>query len=152
MTEERRAIAERFGQIERLLHNLAFAQGLNPAQWSALRYLGAAADPARTVTSFARHHRTTKPAASKTVDALVRKALVRKVSVPGDRRAQRIDLTAKARRRLSADPLNLFFAALEGLDRNETTLLARALETVAGGIRARCEAAGRRAPRRQVRT
>jgi DNA-binding MarR family transcriptional regulator len=151
MTEERRAIAERFGQIERLLHNLAFAQGLNPAQWSALRYLGTAADPARTVTSFARHHRTTKPAASKTVDALVRKALVRKVAVPGDRRAQRIDLTAKARRRLAADPLNHFFAALEGLDRHETTLLARALETVAGGIRARSESTARRGARRQNR-
>lgn len=134
MSDIRNSVAELFDKVERLLHNLAFASGLNPAQWSALRYLSGAEDGARTVTAFARHHRTTKPAASKTIDALVRKALVRKLSIPGDRRAQRLDLTGKAQKRLTQDPRHLLRKAVGTLGRNEMAALARSLETVAEGI------------------
>jgi DNA-binding MarR family transcriptional regulator len=134
MNDQNRAIAEVFGHVGRLLHSLAFAKGLNPAQWSALRYLSTANDSARSVTSFARHHQTTKPAASKTIDALLRKGLVRKVAVPGDRRAQRVDLTPKAIRRLAEDPLNMFVGALAALDREQTSALAHALQVIVGGL------------------
>ncbi len=134
MNDLRNSAADLFDRVERLLHNLAFASGLNPAQWSALRYLSGAEDGARTVTAFARHHRTTKPAASKTIDALVRKALVRKLSIPGDRRAQRLDLTGKAQKRLGQDPRNLLRKAVGTLGRSDMASLVRSLETVAAGI------------------
>lgn len=134
MSDMRNSVAEMFDKVERLLHNLAFASGLNPAQWSALRYLSGAEDGARTVTAFARHHRTTKPAASKTIDALVRKSLVRKLSIPGDRRAQRLDLTGKAQKRLAQDPRNLLRKAVGSLGRSDMAVLARSLEAVADGI------------------
>ena len=144
MTDARNLITDLLGQVERLLHNLAFANGLNPAQWSALRYLATAADDARTVTAFARHHRTTKPAASKTIDALVRKSMVRKLSIPGDRRAQRLDLTSKAQRRLGQDPRNLLRSAVGGLDRSDVSVLARTLSSIAAGIGAQIDGASAR--------
>lgn len=134
MADLRSSIADLLSQVERLLHNLAFAKGLNPAQWSALRYLSTAAAGERTVTAFARHHRTTKPAASKTIDALVRKALVRKTSIPGDRRAQRLDLTAKAIRRISQDPRNLLRSAVGALGKSDMAVLSRSLEAITAGM------------------
>ncbi len=151
MTDARNLIADLLGQVERLLHNLAFANGLNPAQWSALRYLATAADDARTVTAFARHHRTTKPAASKTIDALVRKSMVRKLSIPGDRRAQRLDLTAKALRRLGHDPRNLLRSAVGGLDRSDASVLVRSLAAIAAGIGAQIDGVGTRLRKSGVR-
>ena len=71
-----RTTAEVMAQILRLANGAAFAGGLNPAQWSALRYLADAVPEARTVTAFAHYHATTSGTASQTVAALVRKGLV----------------------------------------------------------------------------
>lgn len=142
MSDIRSSITDLLGQVERLLHNLAFAKGLNPAQWSALRYLSTAADGDRTVTAFARHHRTTKPAASKTIDALVRKAMVKKTSIPGDRRAQRLDLTAKAIRRIGQDPRNLLRSAVGTLDKSDMAALSRSLVAITTGIGAHVDGGG----------
>ncbi len=152
MTDIRSSITDLLGQVERLLHNLAFAKGLNPAQWSALRYLSTAAAEARTVTAFARHHRTTKPAASKTIDALVRKALVKKMSIPGDRRAQRLDLTGKALRRLGQDPRNLLRSAVGALDRSDMAALSRSLLAITAGIGAHIDGGSMRVRKTSGRT
>ncbi len=64
-----RAAAELMAQILRLANGAAFAGGLNPAQWSALRYLADAVPEFRTVTAFAQYHATTSGTASRSCPA-----------------------------------------------------------------------------------
>ncbi|EME68777.1 transcriptional regulator [Paramagnetospirillum caucaseum] len=99
-------------QILRLANGAAFAGGLNPAQWSALRYLADAVPEARTVTAFAQYHATTSGTASQTVAALVRKELVERLPELGDRRRNRLELTSAGHRLLQGDPLGGIAAAI----------------------------------------
>lgn len=99
-------------QILRLANGAAFADGLNPAQWSALRYLADAVPEARTVTAFAQYHATTSGTASQTVAALVRKGLVERLPEPADRRRNRLELSSAGHELLRNDPLGGIAAAI----------------------------------------
>ncbi len=107
-----RAAAEVMAQIVRLANGAAFAGGLNPAQWSALRYLADAVPESRTVTAFAHYHATTSGTASQTVAALVRKGLVERLPEPGDRRRNRLELTSTGHELVHNDPLGGIAAAI----------------------------------------
>src|SRR5215472_717137 len=54
-----RALAARLEQLARVLASQALAQGLNSAQWTALRYLATADEQTRHVGAFAAFHLTT---------------------------------------------------------------------------------------------
>ncbi len=123
-----RAAAEVMAQIMRLANGAAFADGLNPAQWSALRYLADAVPEARTVTAFAQYHATTSGTASQTVAALVRKGLVERLPEPGDRRRNRLELTSAGHELLRNDPLGGIAAAIAALPAELQEALAKALE------------------------
>lgn len=110
-----RAVAELFDHFMRAIYSQSFVEGLNPAQWSALRFLGRANPRSRTLTEFARFHMVSKSAASDTMSALVRKQLVSKSRDPEDGRIMRLDLTERGRELLAIDPLNNLVAALRGL-------------------------------------
>jgi CheY-like chemotaxis protein len=110
-----RAIAELLDHTMRMIYSQCFVEGLNPAQWSALRYLDRANPSSHTLTNFARVHCVSKAAASDTIAALVRKKLVVKKKDPHDGRVTRIDLTEKGRTLLGSDPLNLLIEALAKL-------------------------------------
>ena len=99
-----RAIAELIEQLSRSLLNGSSAHGLNPAQWSALRYFAAANESARQVGAFARFHLTTPSSASQTVSSLAEKGMVAKTAA-SDGRRRTIDLTTKGRRMLKDDPI-----------------------------------------------
>jgi len=107
-----RAAAEAMAQILRLANGAAFAGGLNPAQWSALRYLADAVPESRTVTAFAQYHATTSGTASQTVAALVRKGLVERLPELGDRRRNRLELTSAGHALLRDDPLGSIAVAI----------------------------------------
>lgn len=107
-----RAAVEVMAQIMRLANGAAFADGLNPAQWSALRFLADAVPEARTVTAFAQYHATTSGTASQTVAALVRKGLVERLPEPGDRRRNRLELSSAGHELLRNDPLGGIAAAI----------------------------------------
>lgn len=109
-----RAIAELIEQIARTTASRAFTQGLNPAHWTALRYLAQANDSARNVGSFAKFHMTTPSSASQTISALEAKGLV--IKRPGvDSRQRRLELTHEGRRILAGDPINELAAAIASL-------------------------------------
>lgn len=98
-------IANLINRLGRSIHCRQFAQGLNPAQWEALRYLSRANRYSRTPSALAEYLRTTKGTASQTLKSLEAKGYVRRVPVPEDRRAVRIDITDAGHVVLRRDPL-----------------------------------------------
>ena len=129
-----RAIAELLDHTMRMIHSQCFVEGLNPAQWSALRYLDRANESSHTLTSFARVHCVSKAAASDTIAALARKKLVVKKKDPQDGRVARIDLTVKGRKLLGSDPLNLLVGALEKLLPQHREVAAEVAAIAARGV------------------
>ena len=98
-------IAHLINRLGRNIHCRQFAQGLNPAQWEALRYLALANHYSRTPSALAEYLRTTKGTASQTLKSLDAKGYIRRVPVPEDRRAVRIDITDAGHVALRLDPL-----------------------------------------------
>jgi DNA-binding MarR family transcriptional regulator len=125
------AVADVIAHIGRRLQSLAYSENLNPAQWSLLRFLARSNVSARTSTGFSRFHLTTKTAAAQTVDALVRKKLVRSTAHPHDQRAKLLELTAAGARMLQRDPMNELVAALERLPPEDLHQLARITSALA---------------------
>lgn len=135
-------IANLINRLGRSIHCRQFAQGLNPAQWEALRYLARANHYSRTPSALAEYLSTTKGTASQTLKSLEAKGYVRRVPVPEDRRAVRIDITDSGHVVLRRDPLQCLesssAATGEDLDAVNRVLgrLASALE------RSNCKAFG----------
>ncbi len=125
-----RAVSELLEQIGRLTHARGFSAGLNPAQWSALRYFHRANDTARTVTSFARYHASSHGTASQTISALVRKGYLKRRAVPDNRRTHRLDLTDTGRELMSEDPLAVLSEAVRGLTAEERLTLASSMDVI----------------------
>ena len=98
-------IANLINRLGRSIHCRQFAQGLNPAQWESIRYLSRANRYSRTPSALADYLRTTKGTASQTLKSLEAKGYVRRVQVPEDRRAVRIDITDAGHLVLKRDPL-----------------------------------------------
>jgi DNA-binding MarR family transcriptional regulator len=106
---------------------MQFAQGLNPAQWEALRYLGRANRFSRTPTALAEYLRTTKGTVSQTLKALEAKGYVKRAPVPKDRRAVRLDITDSGHAVLRRDPLLEFESAAARLGSAELASAKAAL-------------------------
>lgn len=144
MRPSARATAEVMAQVLRTTASLAFSEGLNPAQWSALRYFAQATPSARSVVAFARYHGTTKGTASQTIAALLKKGLLDRSRNERDRRTVNLELTPMGRAVLENDPLNELAAAIaaltdahhrnlaEGLDHVLRTLLVRRAHRTGG--------------------
>ena len=98
-------IANLINRLGRSIHCRQFARGLNPAQWEALRYLSRANHYSRTPSALAEYLHTTKGTASQTLKSLEGKGYVRRVGVPEDRRAVRLDVTDAGLAVLRHDPL-----------------------------------------------
>jgi DNA-binding MarR family transcriptional regulator len=109
-------------RIADLLDRLALHQrsrqqgdGLNPAQWEALRFLGRANRYSRNPTALTDFLGTTKGTVSQTLIALERKRLVTREPDRRDRRSIRIELTPAGRQLLGRDPMqNIAGAAASG--------------------------------------
>jgi DNA-binding MarR family transcriptional regulator len=108
-------IANLINRLGRSIHCRQFAQGLNPAQWESLRYLARANRYSRTPSALADYLRTTKGTASQTLKSLEAKGYVRRVPVPRDRRAVRIDVTDAGHLVLKRDPLQCLESSAEEL-------------------------------------
>lgn len=126
------------GQIERFTCALArreTAQGLNPAQWAALRYI---ADPGKetelpTISGFARLRLTTLSSASQTVSSLVRLGLVAR-SAAADRRQRPLELTENGRTLLKRDPLRHLGVLIAGISSKSLTEFSEVLDVVMRGL------------------
>jgi DNA-binding MarR family transcriptional regulator len=88
-----------------------YHRGMHPAQWSALRYFKLAATDKRSLSDFARAHRTTMGTASTTVSTLVGKGYLVKRGFRGP-----IELTPEGEDVLKDDPLDEVVASLARLD------------------------------------
>lgn len=130
-TRSARALAARLEQLARVLASQALAEGLNSAQWTALRYLAAADERTSHVGAFAAFHLTTASSASQTLSALVRKGLVAK-RPGGDARRRTLSLTEAGRQMLAQDPVGKLLARLDGLSDQQFDALADALDVLAG--------------------
>ena len=104
--------------IERLSARVRKRDGqsdLNPAQWSALRYLSQANRMSRTPGAFAGYHGTTKGTASQTIRCLQERGLVTATQDQDDRRHTRLDLSPRGRELLEADPARVLEQAISAL-------------------------------------
>jgi len=108
-------ITNLINRLGRTIHCLQFALGLNPAQWEALRFLARANRYSRTPSALAAYLQTTKGTASQTLKSLESKGYVRRVAVPEDRRAVRIDVTDNGHAVLRRDPLQCLEASAAAL-------------------------------------
>lgn len=124
-----RAVAELFEQLSRSVASESFADGLNPAQWAALRYFAQANETARSVGAFARHHLITPSSASQTIQALVKKNLVSKKN-GSDRRSRVLELTPQGQDMLASDPIDRLTRAITALPEVQLLGLADALVTL----------------------
>lgn len=79
--------------------------GLNPAQWTALRFFANAEEQHCTASEFAKFHRTKKSTAGQTVAALVRKAYLRRSPSVEDLRVTYLHMTEDGRELLKHDPM-----------------------------------------------
>jgi DNA-binding MarR family transcriptional regulator len=109
------ALSELLEHVGRLISAVSFTSGLTPAQWNLLRYLFRANDTARTITSFAKFHATTKSSASQTARVLIGKELITVVPSDIDPRSKRLDLTPQGQEYLADDPLLRLGQALEAI-------------------------------------
>ncbi len=124
------AVAELVEQLGRCACSEAFSAGLNPAQWSALRYFERANRFSRSVSAFAQYHGTTRGTASQTVRSLVQKGFLRRSPAKHDQRSFRLDLTARAQQVLGSDPFGEFVSAAGALPPEQCSALARGLRAM----------------------
>ena len=129
-TAPEQTVAELVEQLGRCACSEAFSAGLNPAQWSALRYFDRANRFSCTVSAFAQYHDTTRGTASQTVRALVQKGYLRRRPANHDQRSFRLDLTERARQVLHSDPFGEFVSAAGALPPEQCSALARGLRAM----------------------
>lgn len=104
-TDHAARIAELIDRIGRMTRELQYVDGLNPAQWEALRYLNRANRYSRTPGCIAEFLGATKGTISQTVTALEAKGLIYRTPSDRDRRVCLIDLTEEGQRMIARDPV-----------------------------------------------
>jgi DNA-binding MarR family transcriptional regulator len=124
------ALSELMELASRSMHSLGYAEGLYPAQWTALRYFARAADGLRTASELARFQGLATGPVSRTVRTLIAKGLIRKSERQPAGRAEHLEVTEGGLELLARDPLRNVTAAFDQLDAPEKEALAAALETV----------------------
>lgn len=124
---ERQRVAELVERVSRIAHTLQFADGLNPAQWAALRYLARANRYSLTPGALAEFLGTTKGTASQTLIALESKRLIRRSRAASDRRSVAIELTDDGRETLARDPVRHIVAASANFTRGDQQTIAEGM-------------------------
>ena len=125
--------------LERLCRIMRAAEhdeGLNPAQWESLRFLGRANRFSNSPGALTRYLGATKGTVSQTLMALERKGFVTKSSRPGVKRSIVLTLTAKGEKALAGDPWSNLAKIAEELGGKTRKRLAKGLqEILAGALR-----------------
>lgn len=132
------AITRLFELAARSLHSSGFADGLYPAQWTALRYLANAAPTDRTSAKLARFQQMAVGPVTRTVRTLITKGYVVEAGSAGHHRSKRIDLTEAGIELLNRDPLIAVDRELAKLPARD----ARVLGVTLGRIISHLQSAG----------
>src|SRR5436190_7638078 len=98
------AIAIALERLARLMRAGEHGDGLNPAQWEALRYLARANRFSNAPGALTKYLGATKGTISQTVMALERKGLVSKSRRESEKRSVSLVLTPKGEALLAGDP------------------------------------------------
>lgn len=114
-------------RLARLMRAAEHDDGLNPAQWEALRFLGRANRFSNSPGALTRYLGATKGTISQTVNALVRKGFVDKAERAGERRSVALVLTKKGEAALAKDPWSQLAQAADGLGAKTRRRLAKGL-------------------------
>lgn len=133
---ERTKIVELVDRLSRIAHTLQFAEGLNPAQWEALRYVARANRMSCSPGALADFMGSTKGTVSQTLKALEAKGLVERNRKDDDRRAVMITLTDTGRALLDRDPLGTISDALAPCSEQEQAGLVAGMERLLAAVQA----------------
>jgi len=124
----KRAVAELVAQLGRMTYGESFANGLTPAQWTALRYFSRANRFSRTTSAFAEFHATTRGTASQTIKSLTQSGYLTRKRSKTDGRSVHFNLTHKSKKILSDDPFEALVSAAGALSKSECRTVSRSLE------------------------
>lgn len=127
-------VAALLEQVSRLIHSTGYAEGLYPAQWTALRFFSEAPASARTTAGLARFQGMSLGPVARTVRTLVEKGLLARAANPLSRRADLIAVTSLGRALLQRDPRLQISKTIETLPPKQQEALASALETLLYGL------------------
>jgi DNA-binding MarR family transcriptional regulator len=127
-------IAALIERASRLIHSIGYAEGLYPAQWTALRFFSEAPPSARTTAGLARFQGMSLGPVARTVRTLVEKGLLARAANPSSRRADLIAVTAAGQVLLKRDPRAAVAAAIETMPAEHREALASAMETLLHGL------------------
>jgi DNA-binding MarR family transcriptional regulator len=92
-------------RLDRLTRSGANIEGLNPAQWEALRYLARANRFSRTPAALAGYLGSTRGTVSQTLIALEQKGFIGRTQSARDKRSIDLELTPQGEAALKDDPL-----------------------------------------------
>ncbi len=120
-------IAAAIERLSRLMRAGEHAEGLNPAQWEALRYLARANRFSNSPGALTRYLGATKGTISQTLIALERKGFVSKTVREGEKRSVVLMLTAKGEAAPSRDPWTRLAGDADGLGDKTRRRLAKGL-------------------------
>ncbi|WP_416899971.1 MAG: MarR family winged helix-turn-helix transcriptional regulator [Minwuia sp.] len=116
MTGAPTRVAELIDRLGRMTRELQYVDGLNPAQWEALRFLSRANKYSRTPGAVAQFLNATKGTVSQTISALENKGLVSRTPSDRDKRVCLLDLTAKGETLILRDPVKRIEQAVGGME------------------------------------
>jgi len=112
------------------MHARAYAEGLYPAQWAALRYFKNASGEHATTAGLARYQGLALGAVARTVRTLVAHGCLHKAGSAGPGRAEIVKLTRSGEALLQRDPLKPMAKVLHGLPAEAQDALAETLEKI----------------------
>lgn len=134
MSDETFEAAQRIAMRLRFLARLGFANSktasMTNAQWAALAFFRNANRFSRTLQSFAAFHSATVGSTSQTIDRLVKKELLVRVTDKIDGRRVRFDLTDQARELSKIGPLEELIGPLSSISAAKRADLEAALQEV----------------------
>jgi len=133
------AIASLVDRLSRLAHSLQYSQGLNPAQWNALRFLARANKYSASPGVLAEYLGTTKGTVSQTLISLETKGLIQRIRCDDDRRKVRLGLTRAGEAMLQLDPLREIERASAAVPVQDRDCLQAALTTIVNDLCTRQE-------------
>ena len=118
----------------RLIHAKGYCEGLNPAQWAALRYFRDTASPSCTIARLAKFQGLSVPTVAKTVQILVEKGYLDRIPNPANKKADQIRLTRRGKLLLGRDPRTRVTKVLESLNADEKEGLFRGIRKLVEGM------------------
>ena len=120
-------VAELIDRLARVTRELQFCDGLNPAQWEALRFISRANRYSATPSGLAEFLGTTKGTASQTLIALEGKGFIARTRSDSDKRQISLTLTPAGEALLGQDPIVSIETAADTMPADQAETLVRGL-------------------------